>query len=229
MARSGVLMIDESIAEADAANQAAKSKRLKRIVRVLVVVLLIWPPLAWFAARLLIVRAELPMADAVVVLGGSSTFVERTRYAAEIFKEGRATRIYLTNDGQQGGWSNEDQRNPLFVERAAREMESAGVPVDKIEALPQVVTNTYEEAVLLRQFAVAHGFRSLLIVTSAYHSRRALWTLHVVFDGSGVEIGIVSPPTGQQTPPPATWWLHLAGWRLVAAEYVKIAYYHMRY
>ena len=91
MARSGVLMIDESIAEADAANQAAKSKRLKRIVRVLVVVLLIWPPLAWFAARLLIVRAELPKADAVVVLGGSSTFVERTRYAAEIFKEGRAT------------------------------------------------------------------------------------------------------------------------------------------
>lgn len=222
-------MIDGSIAIADDVKQAAKSKRLKRVLRVLVLVLLIWPPLAWLAARGLIVRAELPKADAVVVLGGSSTFVERTRYAAEIFKEGRASKIILTNDGQQGGWSNADQRNPLFVERAAREMEAAGVPVERIEVLPQVVTSTYVEAVLLRQYADAHGLRSILIVTSAYHSRRALWTLRVVFEGSGVEIGIVSPPTGLQTPPPATWWLHLAGWQLVAGEYVKLAYYHVRY
>lgn len=222
-------MIDGSIADADDVKQAVKSGRLRKVLRVLILVLLTWPPLAWIAARTLIVRADLPKADAVVVLGGSSTFVERTHYAAEIFKEGRTSRIVLTNDGHQGGWSNADQRNPLFVERALREMEAADVPVQSIDVLPQFVTSTYEEAVLLRQYADAHGLRSILIVTSAYHSRRALWTLRLVFEGSGVEIGIASPPTGLQTPPSGTWWLHLSGWRLVAGEYVKLAYYHLRY
>lgn len=222
-------MTDESIAIADDAKRAAKSRRLNKALRILIIVLLLWPPLAWAAARVLIVRTDLSKADAVVVLGGSSTFVERTRYAAEIYNEGRVSQILLTNDGQQGGWSNADQRNPYFVERAGRELEAAGVPEDKVDALPQVVTSTYEEAVLLRQYAYAHGIRSILIVTSAYHSRRAFWTLHKVFNGSGVELGIASPPTGLQTPLPATWWLHLTGWQMVAGEYVKIGYYHIRY
>jgi uncharacterized SAM-binding protein YcdF (DUF218 family) len=222
-------MFNGSIAVSDDTKHAAKSKRRKTVLRLLVLILLIWPPLAWIAARGLIVRADMQKADAVVVLGGSSTFVERTRYAAEILKEGRVSKVLLTNDGEQGGWSNSDQRNPLFIERAKRELEAAGVPVDKIEALPQVVTSTYEEAVLLRQYAEAHGLRSILVVTSAYHSRRALWILRVVFEGSGVEIGIASPSTGLQTPPPATWWLHLAGWRMVAGEYVKLGYYHLRH
>lgn len=222
-------MNDESFAIADNVKQAAKSTRRKRVLGVLFVLLLLWPPLAWLAAWGLIVRADLPKADAVVVLGGSSTFVERTRYAAEIFRGGRTSRIILTNDGQQGGWSNADKRNPFFVEHALREMEADGVPVGNIDVLPQVVESTYDEAVLLRQYAYDHGLRSMLIVTSAYHSRRAFRTLRAVFDGSGVEIGIASPSTGLQTPPPSTWWLHLSGWRLVAGEYVKLAYYKVRY
>ena len=214
--------------EADA-TRVVKPDRLRRALRVLILVLLIWPPFAWLASWGLIVHAALPKADVVVVLGGSSTFVERTHYAAEIFKEGRASKILLTNDGQQGGWSNADQRNPFFVERAMREVEAAGVPAEEVQALPQVVTSTYEEAVLLRQYADTHGLRSILIVTSAYHSRRAWWTLRRVFEGSGVELGIESPPAGWQTPGTATWWLHSRGWQLIAGEYVKLVYYHLHY
>ncbi|MBV9211758.1 MAG: YdcF family protein, partial [Acidobacteria bacterium] len=135
----------------------------------------------------------------------------------------------LTNDGQQGGWSNEERRNPFFVERAAKELEASGVPAAKIEILPQVVTSTYEEATLLREYVAAQHLRSVLIVTSAYHTRRALWTLRRAFAGSGIELGIESPPAGWQTPAPATWWLHARGWQLVAGEYVKLLYYHLRY
>lgn len=207
-----------------------KRRRVRRrALSLLLALLIIWPPVAWGAARLLILRAELPQADAIVVLGGSSTYVERASVAARIFKEGRAPKIILTNDGQQSGWSNEERRNPFFVERAAKELETSGVPVEKIEILPQLVTSTYEEAVLLREYATAHQLRSVLIVTSAYHTRRALWTLRRAFEGSGVELGIESPPAGWQTPSPATWWLHLRGWRLVAGEYVKLVFYHLRY
>jgi uncharacterized SAM-binding protein YcdF (DUF218 family) len=209
--------------------RTAKAVRRRRWLRLLILLLIIWPPVAWLAARLLILRADLQQADAVVVLGGSSTYVERTRVAAKLFKEGRAPKIILTNDGQQGGWSQEEQRNPFFVERAAKELEAAGVPAGNIEVLPQLVKSTYDEARLLRGYSVEHRLRSVLIVTSAYHSRRALWTLRRVFEGSGIELGIESPPAGWQTPAPATWWLHPRGWRFVAGEYVKLVYYHLNY
>lgn len=203
--------------------------RAARLVRVLVVLLVVWLPLGWIGARALIVSAELPQADVIVVLGGSSTYVERTSAAAQLFGSGRAPKIILTDDGQQGGWSSAEQRNPFFVERARQELERANVPAEKIEVLPPLVSSTYDEAVLLREYAKSHQMRSMLVVTSAYHSRRALWTLRRVFEGSGVELGLESPPPGWQTPQPATWWLHLQGWQVVAGEYVKLVYYWLSY
>jgi uncharacterized SAM-binding protein YcdF (DUF218 family) len=185
--------------------------------------------MAWAAARLLIVQAELAQADALVVLSGSSTYQERTHRAAQLWLAGRASEIILTNDGQRGGWSSREQRNPFFVERAAAELERAGVPPARVVVLPQAVAGTYDEAVVVRQYVEARKLRSILLVTSAYHSRRTLWTMHTVFDGSGVSIGLDAVPPGQQTPPPATWWLHAPGWKAVAGEYVKLFYYYARF
>ena len=104
------------------------------------------------------------------------------------------------------------------------------MPQTRIEVLSPLVSSTHEEAVLLREFAAAHNLRSLLFVTSAYHSRRALWTLRRVFEGSGVEIGLDFVPAGQmQTPGPFSWWLHLRGWQMVAVEYIKFVYYWAQY
>jgi uncharacterized SAM-binding protein YcdF (DUF218 family) len=199
-------------------------------LRLLAVSLVAWFLLAWFAAEALVVRADLPRADALLVLSGSSNYVERARWAARLYREGRAPLILLTDDGQRGGWSNIEQRNPFFVERAARELTLAGVPAEKIEVLPGIVSSTYEEAAGLRAYASPHGLRSVLVVTSAYHSRRALWTLRRVMEGSGVEVGVDAPPAGvDESPAPATWWTRPRGWQMVASEYPKIVYYHLRY
>lgn len=222
-------MIDETNAGATYAKQKAKSKRRKRLLRVLVLIILIWPPLAWLAAKSLIVRSDVPHADALVVLGGSSTYLERTRRAAEIFREGRAAKVILTNDGQQGGWSEPEKRNLFFVERAKQELERAGVPSEKIEILPKIVSSTFDEAQLIHEYATAQQVKSLLIVTSAYHSRRAMWTLQHTFAGSGITIGSEPASTGQQTPSPLSWWLHPQGWRMVAGEYIKLLYYWVKY
>lgn len=184
---------------------------------------------AWAAAGWLVVREELPRADALAVLAGSATYVERAQRAAELYREGRAPRVVLTNDGLSGGYSAADDRNPLFVERAARELRAAGVPAEAIEVVPEIVSSTFDEAVRLRAHAEARGYGSLLVVTSAYQSRRALWTLHRVFDGSPVRVGIEPVETGRQTPRPYAWWLHPLGWRLVPGEYVKLAYYRLNY
>ena len=191
--------------------------------------LLAWALAAWGAARWLIVRAELDRADALVVLAGSSTYVERARRAAELFREGRAPRVVLTNDGQRGGWDAAQERNPLFVERAAEELRRAGVAAESIEVVGPEVSSTFDEAERVREHAAGRGYRSLLVVTSAYQSRRALWTLRRVFDGSGVAVGVAVAEPGEQSPRAALWWLSPLGWKLVPGEYAKLAYYRLRY
>lgn len=209
--------------------QLWRSRRARRAALFAAVVLAAWSLLAWVAAKGLIVSRELSGADRIVVLAGSSAYHERARLAAELFREGRAPKIVLTNDGQQGGWSNELQRNPLFAERAADELRRAGVDEAAIEVLPQQVASTHDEALLLREYASAHGLRSILLVTSAYHSRRALRTFGKAFEGSGVQVGLVNVAPGEDMPPAATWWLHARGWQFVAGEYVKLVYYRVRY
>jgi uncharacterized SAM-binding protein YcdF (DUF218 family) len=185
--------------------------------------------MAWGAAQLLIVRAELPHADALVVLAGSSAYTERVLHAAQLFSEGRAPLIILTHDGERSNWSDSQQRNPFFVERAAEELRRAGVPAERIEVLPRTVSSTHEEAMLLREYTTEHQIHSILLVTSAYHSRRALWTMRRVLRGSGVEVGLSAAALGRETPSSVTWWWYPRGWRIVAGEYLKLAYYGLRY
>ena len=185
-----------------------------------------WPLVAWAAARALVVKAATERADALVVLSGS--YVERTGRAAELFREGRAPLVILTNDGVRGGWLAAEQRNPLMYELATAELVRGGVPRERIVVLPQVVNSTYEEARAVRDYAAGEGIASVLLVTSAYHSRRALWTMRHAAEGV-TTIGVETTKGGDDTPSALLWWLRPSGWRNVAAEYPKFAYYWLNY
>ncbi|MDQ5846710.1 MAG: YdcF family protein [Acidobacteriota bacterium] len=205
-----------------------KRTTIMRGLRVAILVVIAWPFLAWLAARVLIVHNESAHADAIVVLAGSSTYIERTHQAAQLFKDGHAPKLILTNDNQESGWSAETQTNPLYVQRAANELTSRGVPEEKIEIIPETVSSTRDEVARVREYAASSGLHSILVVTSAYQVRRARWTFNHVFAGSGVSIAFSGVSPGDQTPQPLTWWLHRRGWPMVAGEYVKLAYYFVR-
>ena len=194
---------------------------------VLVIVAGVWTLLAWLAASHLVVSAPLPRADAIVIMSGSACFLERTREAAALYSSNVASRVVLTNDNLQGTWSSAEQRNPFFYERARDNLILTGVPQQRIEVIYQPVTGTYDEAETVRDYAQSQGFKSIVVVTSGYHSRRALWTLQRVFKDSNIQVGMQAVDTGIQTPSPLTWWLHARGWQMVAGEYVKSVYYHL--
>lgn len=180
---------------------------------------------AWVGARCLIVRAPLDRADAIVVLSGSSTLSERVQLAAGLYSQQRSQKILLTTDNRQGGWSSAEQRNPYFHEIAVKELTRLGVPSQDIEVARPPVESTWDEAELIRDYANTQNLRSILIVTSSYHSRRALWTFRHLLEGRAIQVGIDPVETGIQTPHPATWWLHPRGWQLVPIEYLKLIYY----
>lgn len=188
-----------------------------------------WIYAAPFFAENLIVEKPLEKADVILVLAGSSVYTERTEKAAEIYRQGSAPKIVLTDDGEQSGWSRTEQRNVPYVELARRDLIAQGVPADNIEIVVPNGSGTIYEARIVKEKALENGWQSIIIVTSAYHTRRALWTFEKVFAGDTVEIGIVGAPTGRQTPAPFEWWLTALGWRLVGGEYVKSFYYWIYY
>jgi uncharacterized SAM-binding protein YcdF (DUF218 family) len=184
--------------------------------------------LAYCAARLLIVHPDWKAAEAIVVLSGSATYNERVDLAAQLYRAGQAPLIVLTDDKMQGGWSEILQRNPYSFERGIQRLMENGVPSDRIIVLHEQISGTYEEAVVLRDYTQQHQMKSLLFITSAYHSRRAWWTVCRVFRSSNTSVSLQAAQTGAQTPNPGTWWLHPAGWRMVPTEYGKMAYYWFR-
>jgi uncharacterized SAM-binding protein YcdF (DUF218 family) len=212
--------------------KAKSEKGLRRRFKLLsfiILVFLAWVFLAPFLAEWLIVEKPLARADAILVLGGSATFRERTEKAAGLYQQGISAKILLTDDGGQAGWSRVEQKNPKFVELARQSLIERGVAPDAIEILPPTVEGTIDEARVFAEKARAGNLQSVLLVTSAYHTRRALWTFTKISAETGAAIGIESPPPGIQTPPPFYWWIQASGWKLVAGEYVKSVYYWLYY
>ncbi len=189
----------------------------------------VWVLAAPVVAKFLIVRSSPSASDAIIVLSGSAVYDERLQHAAALFHQGRARTILLTNDGLIGGWSRKLQRNPRSIERGRNFLVAAHVPAGQIVELPPQVRRTYDEAVAARAYARTHQLRSLLIVTSAYHARRALWTFNRVLAADDVSVSIDPVMPGHQSPTPELWWLRRGGWQSVAGEYPKFLYYLLAY
>jgi uncharacterized SAM-binding protein YcdF (DUF218 family) len=184
---------------------------------------------SWGLAAALIVEAPMEHADVIAMLSGSAVFKERAERSAVLYREGRSSKILLTNDNLQGGWSSKEQRNPYHYERAVEELRRSGVPQENIIVLTQPVFSTYEEAVALRDYAKSQGLHSILVVTSSYHSRRVLWTFRQVFQSGEAAIGLANAKTGRTLPNPSVWWFSVDGWKTVPVEYLKLMYYWLRY
>lgn len=208
-----------------------RTSRSFKVIVILMLLFLTWILLAWQAAEWLIIEKPLEKADAILVLSGSSVYIERTQKAASLYKKGVAPKIILTDDHAIAGWSEREKRNPPFIELMLRELNAEGIPREAIEILPDEVTGTEWEAKALAKKIKEENLNSVLLVTSAYHTRRAFWIFERVLSESGAnaEIGIAHALTGEQTPPPFYWWLKPFGWNVVAGEYVKGAAFWLFY
>ena len=201
----------------------------RKVLAAFVSVIVLWILLAPFLAENLVVEKPLERADAILVLAGSSVYLERTNKAAELFKQNIAPKIVLTDDDGKTGWSRVERRNIPYVEMAQRNLIAQGVPVEVIEIIKPIGSGTIYEAQIFKEKAARENWKTVLLVTSAYHTRRTFWTFERVFGGEDIKFGIVSPVVGEQTPSPYYWWLFPRGWSFVAGEYVKSVYYWLYY
>jgi len=168
----------------------------------------------------LVVSNYLPRADAIVVMaGGLDT---RLPPVATLYSDGVAPQILLTNDGIFASWSQKYQRNLYLVEWAREDLLEMGVPEDVITLLNFTASGTFHDALNTLAYVRTHPeIRSLLVVTSDYHTRRTLWTFWRVFEGTEIQIGVYPVPDLS-----ASWWHRTS---VLYLEFLKYVYYRVAY
>ena len=142
-------------------------------------------------------------ADGIVVLTGGTS---RISDALDLLASGRGKRLLIT--GVNTGTTTGD---------IAREVVNYNALLSCCVDLDYSALNTYGNAVQARRWAVAHGFQSLIVVTSAYHMPRALAELaHQLPDARLIPFPVVSDRLRIEP-----WWSSGDTTRLVLSEYLK--------
>jgi len=164
------------------------------------------PAFTRFWKRWLVVSVPMEKADALIVLGGEP--LARPTEAARLYKAGVAPRVFVTGRGD------------AVTNR--RILLEGGVPADRIFVESRAIT-TQSNASLLKPMLEAANVRSALIVTSPFHTRRALATFRKVIPN--ISFGVTDASIG--------WWSRPGGRgdvnRFAAIEFLKTAEYWLLY
>jgi uncharacterized SAM-binding protein YcdF (DUF218 family) len=176
-------------------------------------------PIALAVGDFLVIRDDLQPADVIHVIAGEDY---RTDYAIQLYKQGYGKQIFFT-----GGWCT---FHNLYHGEHGRELAlQQGVPPEAIAIDDSFVTSTYSETVRLKEFIAQSQapIRSVIVVSDAYHMRRARWTSRRLL---GDEIQVqMAPVPFEMSPYQRRWWTDEASRAYVKEEYLKMFYYYARY
>jgi uncharacterized SAM-binding protein YcdF (DUF218 family) len=173
---------------------------------------------------LVVEEPVLTPSDMIVVLNGRDT--ERLLAAADLFHQGHAAVVGMVALEKQAGTDEfrkrvgPDWNSKVFAQRA---LEALGIPETAFTWIGNGAGSTFEEARAVEQFAKAKGYRSIIVVTSKWHSKRTRSVFASVFRHEDVHIAVW--PTKYDTFDPTAWWKSEGRVQLVIEEYVKLAYY----
>lgn len=180
-------------------------------------------PLLTGLARAWVVDEPLAKADAIVVLGGRPDL--RAIEAARLYQLGLAPRI-LYMDVKLSP-SSEMGIIPSEREQTRRLLLGNNVPESAITAIGNAVSNTYEESLAVGDWMARTGLHTIIIPTDLSHTRRVRWLFHKELSGIGatVRVHAIQPKEYGVS----NWWQHEEGLIAFQNEFVKSAYYHLKY
>jgi uncharacterized SAM-binding protein YcdF (DUF218 family) len=163
-------------------------------------------------------------ADVIHVLAGSR--MDRQLEAGLLYKEGYAPVIVLTRedfDDAERHLETLGVKVESGAQVAQRYLTQLGIPPSAFIVPPTLHDNTAQEAATLRQLAVAHRWRTVILVTSGYHTRRSGYAFERALRGTGVRL--IVRPTRFDSTQPARWWRSRDDIRWILSEGPKFAAY----
>lgn len=154
----------------------------------------------------LVVSVPMEKADALIVLGGEP--LARPQEAARLYRQGVAPKVFVTGLGDAA--------------RNRQILMASGVPGSVI-TMETKATSTFTNATLLKPLLEAAGVHTALIITSPFHTRRALATFQKVIPG--ISFGV--------TEASISWWKRKEGRgdvnRFAIVEFIKTLEYWLFY
>lgn len=167
------------------------------------------------------VDAEPKQADAIICLGGSPT---RAFYSADLYNQGYAPKVYISRVYRQPELRMLDELGVFFPRQEDLYMQillKKGVPKEGIVLFGDGNISTVEEAEVIRRLMGPEP-RTLLIVTSPFHTRRAGYVYTDQLPEYDVTV-LGSP----YEPLPKRWWAYQNSAMQVVTELAKIVYYKL--
>ncbi len=149
----------------------------------------------------------LKKADLIVALGGSRW---RQREAVALIKRELAEYIAFV-----GGDVHESDADCLGLLRR------------QIIIVETPAYTTMEEALAVSRVVEERGFKSVIIITSWYHLRRAGLIFSKALDGKGVELML--HPSNHEPFDSKTWWHSYIGRKLIIMEYIGLGSFWVGY
>jgi uncharacterized SAM-binding protein YcdF (DUF218 family) len=147
-------------------------------------------------------------ADLVLVLGGEF-YGPRVLKAAELASQGYAPKVLISGPPYRGRPEGE-----FAIEFLAQR----GYTTKSFESFGHRAHSTIGEAIALRRELIRRGVKRVILVTSAYHSRRAKIVLQLVCPG----IDFISVPAPDPHYHPDLWWQDETSRRYFFSEWRKL-------
>lgn len=159
-----------------------------------------------FAGQALIEDDPPQKADAIVVLGGDE-FGLRTLKAADLQRSGYAPYVLVSGPPMLLGYESDE-----MIEFAKRK----GYPDSIFRPLHHKSDSTRSESDVIARYLREHNVRTVLLVTSNYHTRRAAKLMRAA--NPGVHVLVVAAPDPFT---PQTWWKTRHGMKTFLYEWLK--------
>ena len=185
-------------------------------------------PILTRMGKYLVVEHPLKKSDLLVCLSGSS--IERGLEAAELYKKGLAPSIFVTREELPVGYEVLRKKGGHYPEERSlvvRLLQGLGVPRSACLSSDRFVSSTFDETKLLWDITQERGYKSLIVVTSPTHTRRAWLTFQKIFEKGDVRIAM--KPSRYSNFRPDYWWKTRKYLRAVIYEYQKLLYYALKY
>lgn len=152
-------------------------------------------------------------AGAIVAVSGGDT-AARTREAIKLYQNGWAPKLIFSGAAQ-------DKSGPSNAAVMKKEAHEAGVP-DADIITEEYSETTKQNAEKTQSIFETNKITSVILVTSAYHQRRA--GLEFASRSQGVQVRNHPVVTDNQWS--GWWWLTPTGWYLALGELVKIGVFY---
>jgi len=182
-----------------------------------------YQPLLRHMASIIIRDSEPKKADAIVLLSGGES--GRAWGAADLYREKFGSYVVVTSEPLL---SDVKELRKAGIEVATgfdnnvRILRGLGVPPEQIVRVEPDVEDTFEELIRVRELAAERHWKSLVIVTSNYHTRRTRFTAKYVF-GPSFEFTVVASRHGDFDR--SRWWQTRRDTRTFLIEFEKLVAY----